>query len=196
MVALEVSRQSAYEAASFVRMYGFSEQIRVVNAFSKEADLERLALEMREDEGALLSPERNASSAGAGARSGRRKSASSNNTENNTAESPPSKQPARDPSESAKAKGFDLIIHEIIGDICSNEGVADVVLDVQTRTGEKESRTAEWPILRRFIASPLVNCLLVLIAGVVPKSIPFAARTWFCPCELPSERQIRFPHEK
>ncbi|CBZ54494.1 conserved hypothetical protein [Neospora caninum Liverpool] len=61
---------------------------------------------------------------------------------------------------------FDLIIHEIIGDICSNEGVADVVDDIQART------------------------------GCCPASVPYAARTWFTPCELPRPRHILFPHHR
>ena len=33
-------------------------------------------------------------------------------------------------------------------------------------------------------------------AGRVSRSIPYAGRTWFAPCEFPLERHLPFPHSK
>ncbi|XP_026189738.1 uncharacterized protein LOC34618912 [Cyclospora cayetanensis] len=56
-----------------------------------------------------------------------------------------------------------IIIHEIIGDFASQEGVADAVSDIQERTG----------------------CL--------PLSIPFGAETLICPASLPEPEHFLYP---
>ncbi|KAL8425104.1 hypothetical protein Efla_001493 [Eimeria flavescens] len=57
----------------------------------------------------------------------------------------------------------ELIIHEIIGDFASQEGVADAILDVQRRT------------------------------GTLPLSIPFGAETLVCPASLPEPEHFLYP---
>eukprot|EP00920_Eleutheroschizon_duboscqi_P009832 GHVT01022933.1.p1 GENE.GHVT01022933.1~~GHVT01022933.1.p1 ORF type:complete len:336 (-),score=77.21 GHVT01022933.1:967-1974(-) len=61
---------------------------------------------------------------------------------------------------------IDLLIHEIIDDFAGNKGVADVVLDIQQRTKS------------------------------IPKSIPFAARSFITPVSFPCPRHIQFPHDR
>ncbi|KAL8274714.1 hypothetical protein Esti_001429 [Eimeria stiedai] len=56
-----------------------------------------------------------------------------------------------------------LIIHEIIGDFASQEGVADAILDVQQRTGTH------------------------------PLSIPYGAETLVCPARLPEPEHFLYP---
>ncbi|KAL8447024.1 hypothetical protein Emag_004496 [Eimeria magna] len=56
-----------------------------------------------------------------------------------------------------------LIIHEIIGDFASQEGVADAILDVQQRT------------------------------GTCPLSIPYGAETLVCPACLPEPEHFLYP---
>ncbi|KAL8448295.1 hypothetical protein Emed_003825 [Eimeria media] len=58
---------------------------------------------------------------------------------------------------------YDLILHEILGDFASQEGAADVIRDIQSRTNS------------------------------IPKSIPFAARTFIGISELPSPCCIKYP---
>ncbi|PFH35851.1 hypothetical protein BESB_055020 [Besnoitia besnoiti] len=254
IVALEVARRAAMDAQAFVRMYGFGEVIKVVNAYSKEcafrcsaprpgatatpglpsssarspspeaaceetqtravraagpgAKGEPSALEERSTSSGRSSPSGETFVAGHAptkAESGEDAHRSAATTPAGleakahvapgTAEglqgpsagasSPPpsdaqpaadgecgragSQQGGRSETGVAEQEGhgpFDLIIHEIIGDICSNEGVADVVDDIQTRTGR------------------------------IPASVPYAARTWFTPCELPRPRNIIFPHHR
>ncbi|OEH79444.1 hypothetical protein cyc_01063 [Cyclospora cayetanensis] len=52
VTALEVSRRSAAEASSYVRIYGFDQTIKVLPLFSKEADLAELAADARHEESA------------------------------------------------------------------------------------------------------------------------------------------------
>ncbi|KAF8819889.1 hypothetical protein IE077_003842 [Cardiosporidium cionae] len=63
-------------------------------------------------------------------------------------------------------KQYDLIVHEIIGDFVGNEGVADIILDVQRRTGS------------------------------LPQSIPCAARSFIAPVAFPEPHHIKFPHSR
>ncbi|CDJ32195.1 LOW QUALITY PROTEIN: uncharacterized protein EMH_0042900 [Eimeria mitis] len=58
---------------------------------------------------------------------------------------------------------YDMVLHEILGDFASQEGVADVIRDIQERT------------------------------GTIPQSIPFAARTFVGVTELPSPCCIKCP---
>ncbi|KAL8271554.1 hypothetical protein Esti_004589 [Eimeria stiedai] len=58
---------------------------------------------------------------------------------------------------------YDLILHEILGDFASQEGAADVIRDIQSRTNS------------------------------IPKSIPFAARTFIGVSELPSPCCVKYP---
>ncbi|KAL8438768.1 hypothetical protein Efla_003060 [Eimeria flavescens] len=58
---------------------------------------------------------------------------------------------------------YDLVIHEILGDFASQEGAADVIRDIQSRTQS------------------------------IPKSIPFAARTFIGISELPSPCCVKYP---
>ncbi|KFG45877.1 hypothetical protein TGPRC2_212140 [Toxoplasma gondii TgCatPRC2] len=204
IVALEVVKRSAADAQAFVRMYGFDRVIKVINAYSKECPLRRLAplspcasssgnAEAVEPRGTACAEKKSASPDFLVTSSTWMERSTSSCLSSPSSESvPPSASTgsrasaslstcsARDdgPEESVKqTKGegergqdghgpFDLIIHEIIGDICSNEGVADVVDDIQTRTGS------------------------------IPASVPYAARTWFTPCELPRPRHILFPHHR
>ncbi|KEP67266.1 UNVERIFIED_CONTAM: hypothetical protein HHA_212140 [Hammondia hammondi] len=204
IVALEVVKRAAADAQAFVRMYGFDRVIKVVNAYSKECPLRRLAplspcastsaeAEAVEPRGAACAEKKSASPEFLVTSSAWMERSTSSCLSSPSSESvPPSASTgtrasaslstcsARDdgPEESVKEKKgegergqdghgpFDLIIHEIIGDICSNEGVADVVDDIQTRTGS------------------------------IPASVPYAARTWFTPCELPRPRHILFPHHR
>ncbi|CDJ64116.1 hypothetical protein, conserved [Eimeria necatrix] len=57
----------------------------------------------------------------------------------------------------------EVVIHEIIGDFASQEGVADALLDVQERTGS------------------------------IPLSIPFGAETLICPASLPEPEHFLYP---
>ncbi|KAF8821011.1 hypothetical protein IE077_002568 [Cardiosporidium cionae] len=68
--------------------------------------------------------------------------------------------------EYAFEKQYDLIVHEIIGDFVGNEGVADIISDVQRRTGS------------------------------LPRSIPRAARSYISPVTFPEPHHIKFPHSK
>ncbi|XP_026193875.1 uncharacterized protein LOC34621873 [Cyclospora cayetanensis] len=58
---------------------------------------------------------------------------------------------------------YDLVLHEILGDFASQEGVADVIRDIQERSAS------------------------------IPRSIPFAARTFIGISELPSPCCIKYP---
>ncbi|KAL8430814.1 hypothetical protein ACSSS7_005697 [Eimeria intestinalis] len=58
---------------------------------------------------------------------------------------------------------YNLILHEILGDFASQEGAADVIRDIQSRTNS------------------------------IPKSIPFAARTFIGISELPSPCCVKYP---
>ncbi|CDI82663.1 Conserved Plasmodium protein, related [Eimeria praecox] len=60
-------------------------------------------------------------------------------------------------------KNPEVVIHEIIGDFASQEGVADALLDVQERTGS------------------------------IPLSIPFGAETLICPASLPEPEHFLYP---
>ncbi|KAF8822009.1 hypothetical protein IE077_000120 [Cardiosporidium cionae] len=60
-------------------------------------------------------------------------------------------------------KHYDLIIHEILGDFMSQEGVADVLCDIQKRL------------------------------GYFPRSIPYAASSVICPAMFPEPDDIRCP---
>lgn len=153
ITALELSRQFAAEAASYVRLFGFDSKIRVLPLYSKEADLPLLAAEARQrikQQQQLLQQEQQdqkqpqkRQSGGKSATPKPRRfvqhdSGSSNSNDNNDDDNDNSNINSNGSSDSEK--GFDLLIHEIIGDICSNEGVADVILDIQKRTGGPNNR--------------------------------------------------------
>lgn len=65
--------------------------------------------------------------------------------------------------EQYKGELYDMVLHEILGDFASQEGAADVIRDIQERT------------------------------GMIPRSIPFAARTFVGVSELPSPCCIKCP---
>ncbi|CDI85368.1 hypothetical protein, conserved [Eimeria praecox] len=73
------------------------------------------------------------------------------------------REPSRVYQEQHEGELYDMVLHEILGDFASQEGAADVIRDIQERT------------------------------GAIPQSIPFAARTFVGVSELPSPCCIKCP---